>query len=136
MDIVREADRLSREFLEEDIKRFELDLAVNGSKYSNTIEEFIEVFGQQNADKFHHLEFYESSIDMERDEYIESIRSEKYSVIFNELDKFLNAKNIDLDRESAEYQLLSRRFVETKIDAAFYKIKIIRGVQFKYSSVD
>ena len=134
MDIVRDANKLATEFLEEDIRRFELDLAVNGSKYANTIEEFTEAFGQQNSDKFHHLEFYEGGLDMERDEYIESIRSEKYSVIFGELDEFLNTKNINLDRDSADYQFLARRFVETKIKAITHKIKIIRGGSFEYSS--
>jgi|GEM_PF-1602690 hypothetical protein len=134
MDIVREANRLAKEFLEQDIKKFELDLAVNGSKYVNTIEDFVDIFGHQNADKFHHLEFFEGGLDMERDEYIESIRSEKHSIIFDELDEFLNTKNIKLDRDSEEYQLLARRFVETKIDAIFHKIKIIRGGSFEYSN--
>ena len=62
MDIVRKANRFSREFLEEDIRKFELDLAMNGSKYSNTLEEFVEVFGQQNINHFHHLVFYEDGI--------------------------------------------------------------------------
>lgn len=133
MDIVRKANRFSREFLEEDIRKFELDLAMNGSKYSNTLEEFVEVFGQQNINHFHHLVFYEDGIDMERDEYIESIRSEKYNIIFDELDKFLNTKNISLNKDSAEYLLLARRFVETKIDAISHKIKIINGEPFEYS---
>lgn len=134
MDIVREASRLAREFLEEDIREFELDLAKNGNKHTNSLEEFAEVFGPQNISHFHHLAFFEGGMDMERDEYIESIRSEKYSAIFNELDEFLNTKNIDLDKDSAEYQLLARRFVETKIDAISHKIKIINGESFKYSS--
>ena len=116
MNIIRASGDLAKEFLEQLIEEFELELATSG-----TIDPHDEYAGHYHG------------LDADRDAYIEGIQSESYSGIYRELDSFLLSKGLNVKKNSQEYMALARRFMQAKIKALAIMMEICQGKSYEYT---
>ena len=91
MSIIRTFGALAQEFMELEVEAFELDLAINGSKYAIDVNEFVKFFGADSK-YFHHLAKLNYELSMEFDVYVDAFKIEKYDIMFDSLDHFLQKK--------------------------------------------
>jgi hypothetical protein len=52
MSIIRTFGALAQEFMELEVEAFELDLAINGSKYAIDVNEFVKFFGADQTQRY------------------------------------------------------------------------------------
>ena len=117
MNIIRASGDMAKEFLEQLIEEFELELATSG-----TIDPHDEYAGHYHG------------LDADRDAYIEGIQSESYSGIYRELDSFLLSKGLNVKKGSAGYMALARRFMQAKIKALAIMMEICQGKSYNYTN--
>ena len=116
IETMLDAQEAAERFMQQEVESIEVRLATTDKHITH----------HQGRD-----DFYEG-IDSYRDVLIDDFRVEDYSNITEDLDKYLRCNNIDIDKETVLYKVLSRKFLLAKIDALKAGMQLCEGGNYEY----
>jgi hypothetical protein len=119
IETMLDAQEAAERFMQQEVESIEVRLATTDKHITH----------HQGRD-----DFYEG-IDSYRDVLIDDFRVEDYSNITEDLDKYLRCNNIDIDKETVLYKVLSRKFLLAKIDALQAGMQLCEGGNYEYLRV-
>jgi hypothetical protein len=119
MNLIRQADKLAEEFLENCVEEYEIIIATDfkrsdRERFTGTYWDFVG----------------------ERDGYIDAAQDGVFTFIYDDLDKFLRDKGLVAKPESDEYMVLAHKFTVSKIKALNIAEKLLLGETYDYSNTE
>jgi len=117
MNIIRHSNQWTEEYRESCIEGYELRITADFKRsddggYSGTSWE----------------------LEVDRDCYIDDAQNGNYAAVYEDLDSFLQEKNIVVEYKSDEYLLLAKKFLDARIEALYTAQELLNGGSYTYKN--